>query len=69
MKIQQEKDSILISTPYSVPFISKVIENNRIRRDIDNTPIYIYEDEEKISIYEQLLNKRCPSRKMTMVLD
>ena len=54
LKIEEQGDPTIIPTPYSVPTLSKVIENNKLNRTIVNTPT-LTEDESTLSIYKKVL--------------
>ena len=66
LKIEEQGDPLVVGTPYSVPTISKVIENNKLNRNRIDTPTLV-EEESNLSIYKKVLLQRCPSRKSTVV--
>ena len=70
LKIEEQGDPLIIATPYSVPSLSKVIENNKLNRSRINTPTHykhLSTEESSLSIYKKVLLQRCPSRKSTVL--
>jgi hypothetical protein len=54
LKIEEKGDPLIVPTPYSVPTLSKVIENNQLNRTRINTPT-LTEEESNLSIYKKVL--------------